>query len=282
MAFPIILSSNQAAILLTARQLQPMSVRISADLGLTTSEVGMSLAGVLFPSGEQISWETITQISLSQNKCFVVTPAEFYEIRTFSNYTNRVYSLFPTAGAPTMLISGIPMHRIKDTEPHQDTLQKIKTVAPVVGRVLDTATGLGYTAIEAARTAEDVITIELDPAASEVARLNPWSRELFSNPKITRMIGDSFEEVQKLADKSFSRIIHDPPTLSLAGDLYSEVFYQELNRILKPGGKVFHYIGDPDSKSGSNTTRGVIRRLHEAGFSQVFPKPKAFGVVALK
>ena len=94
-----------------------------------------------------------------------------------------------------MLVSGIPMHRIKDTNPQQDTLEKIRSIKPVVGQVLDTATGLGYTAILAARTAEHVTTIELDPAVLQVCRVNPWSQELFDNPKITQLIGDSFDVV---------------------------------------------------------------------------------------
>jgi predicted methyltransferase len=126
-----------------------------------------------------------------------------------------------------MLVSGIPMHRIKDTDPHQDTLEKIRAIKPVVGQVLDTATGLGYTAIEASRTAERVTTIELDTAALKVCQLNPWSQELLNNPKITQLIGDSYDVVSEMEAGSFSRVIHDPPVLSLAGDLYSE-FYKEL------------------------------------------------------
>ena len=103
----------------------------------------------------------------------------------------------PTASAPTMLISGIPMHRIKDTNPHQDTLSKLKAIAPVRGDVLDTTTGLGYTAIEAAKTARHVTTIEIDPTAQEIARFNPWSQALFGNPNITQIIGDAFDEIRK-------------------------------------------------------------------------------------
>ena len=99
-----------------------------------------------------------------------------------------------------MLVSGIPMHRIKDTDPHADTLEKMRAVRPVVGQVLDTATGLGYTAIEAAKTAAHVTTIELDPAALEVCRRNPWSQALFDNPKITQVVGDSFEVVLELRE----------------------------------------------------------------------------------
>jgi len=101
--------------------------------------------------------------------------------------------------------------------------------------VLDTATGLGYTAIEAARTAEHVITIELDPAALEMARANPWSQALFTAPNIKQRIGDAFDVVETLKDETFHRIIHDPPAFSLAGHLYSTDFYRELYRVLRPG-----------------------------------------------
>ena len=204
------------------------------------------------------------------------------KIQVFSEATNRLYSLMPTEGAPTMLVSGIPMHRIKGTDPYRDTLQKIKTITPIVGRVLDTATGLGYTAIEAAKTAEHVITVEIEPAALEVARLAPWSRALFDNPRITQLIGDTVEEIEGFEDGAFMRIIHDPPALNLAGDLYSGAFYRQLFRVLKRGGRLFHYIGDLGSKSGRTVVKGAVRRLQEAGFSRVVRRPEAFGLVAYK
>jgi predicted methyltransferase len=80
----------------------------------------------------------------------------------------------------------------------------------------------------------------------------------------------------------FDAILHDPPTMSLAGDLYSQEFYRELFRVLRRGGKLFHYIGDPESKFGANTTRGVMQRLKNAGFRTVKPARQAFGVLALK
>jgi predicted methyltransferase len=181
-----------------------------------------------------------------------------------------------------MLIAGFTMHRIVDIDPLQDTLKKVATIAPLVGRVLDTATGLGYTAIEAAKSAQQVITIELDPGAQEIARQNPWSRNLFNNPRIQQMMGDAYEVVPTFADESFDRIIHDPPVFSLAGELYSKVFYQQLYRILKRGGRLFHYIGDLNSKSSGTVTRGALKRLQEAGFARVVRRPEAYGVVAYK
>ena len=93
-----------------------------------------------------------------------------------------------------MLISGLPMHRIKGTNPLAGHAGQDQSHCADHGRVLDTCTGLGYTAIEAAKTAEHVITIELDPTAQEMARCNPWSRSLFDNPKISQIIGDAFDE----------------------------------------------------------------------------------------
>jgi predicted methyltransferase len=278
----IVLSYLQAKDLLEARAAGRNSVRVSLDLGLTNSEVAVRPEGVSLPGEQLLTWQDIETISSSEAGCFVIEDSVPRKAQIFSEETNRLYSLMPTGGAPTMLISGIPMHRIKGTDPQRDTLQKIKSIAPVVGRVLDTATGLGYTAIAAAQTAEHVVTIELDPAALEIARLNPWSQALFDNPKITQIVGDSFEEISELGEAAFTRVIHDPPAFNLAGDLYSGEFYRQLFRVLRPGGRLFHYIGDLESKSGRVVSKGAVRRLQEAGFSRVVRRPAAFALVAYK
>ena len=279
---PVILSYVQAAPLLKAKQQGIASVQISTDLGLSTVIVTLTSEGAAFPNGEHLDWHRIEKISKSEVNCFILEDNTVRPIQVFSEYTNRVCSLMPTKGAPSMLIAGFVMHRIKDVDPMQDTLRKIAAISPIVGRVLDTATGLGYTAIEAAKTASEVVTIELDPGAQEIARLNPWSQALFHSPKIHQIMGDAFEVVQTFEDDSFARIIHDPPTFSLAGELYSGAFYQQLFRVLKRGGRLFHYIGDPNSKASGGITKGALKRLQEAGFARVTRKPEAFGVVAYK
>jgi predicted methyltransferase len=278
----IVLSYLQAEGLLRAHQAGGVQAGVSPDLGLTTVEVVLEPDGARFPDGWLVTYEDLETISDSPRSCFLVEAGFLRKVQVFSEATERLYSLMPTQGAPTMLISGIPMHRIKGIDPHQDTLRKIKTIAPIKGHVLDTATGLGYTAIQAAKTAEDVVTIELDPAALEIARLNPWSRALFENQNITHIVGDSFEEIGNFDSGAFARIIHDPPAFSLAGDLYSGEFYRELYRVLGRGGRLFHYIGDLASKSGRVVARGAMRRLGEAGFSKVVRRPEAFGLVAHK
>src|SRR5207253_2111207 len=118
--------------------------------------VTLAPEGLVFPNGEHLDWQGIEKIARSQVNCFLVENNSIRSIQVFSEYTNRVCSLMPTRGAPSMLIAGFVMHRIKDIDPMQDTARKIASISPVTGRVLDTATGLGYTAIEAARMAQEV------------------------------------------------------------------------------------------------------------------------------
>jgi predicted methyltransferase len=172
------------------------------------------------------------------------------------------------------------MHRIKNTDPMADTQAKIRALGAPRGSVLDTATGLGYTAIEAARTAQRVLTVELDPGAIEIARLNPWSEGLFQSSRIEQRMGDVAAVVRELPAASFEAVLHDPPTMALGGDLYGADFYRELKRVLKRGGRLFHYVGDPDSGLGAKTYPGVMRRLSECGFRNVRRQPDAFGVTA--
>ncbi len=279
-AWPIVVSHVQIAPLLQAHKTGAAIVPCSPDLGLSLVTVELMADGIRFPHGELLRWEDAEAIAGEENKCFTLRDGEIEDIAFFSEQTHWMRTLFPTRSAPTMLVSGITMHRIKGVNPHEDTLRKIKTIAPLRGRVLDTATGLGYTAIEAAKTATEVVTIELDPAGLEVARLNPWSRPLFTDPKIKQVVGDAYEEVPKFADRSFARIIHDPPMFSMAGELYSGAFYKQLYRVLKPNGRLFHYIGDLESASNRSLVPGIMRRLKEAGFKRVTRHNEAFGVVA--
>jgi predicted methyltransferase len=253
----------------------------SLDLGVSTQKVIISTNQIVLPDDTVLTRKTLETVQKESQSCFIVVKNTLEKIQAYSQLTGRYYSLYPTERAPTMLISGIPMHRIKDTNPNQDTQAKIHAAHPV-GEVLDTATGLGYTAISATRTAEHVITMELDPTVLEICRFNPWSADLFQNPRIIQRIGDSFELIQEFPDGTFSRVIHDPPTFSLAGDLYSMEFYTQVFRVLRPSGRLFHYIGDLNSPSGRRVSRGATQRLIQAGFVRVIPHPQAFALVAYK
>lgn len=278
----VVLSHFQVAPLLDAYRYGAEKAIISLDLSRSKVEVSLSSDGVPLPDGQLLTRQMLDEIVRTPNGCFLLAEQELHKIQAYSDTTARMCSLMPTSGAPTLLIGGFPMHRIRDVDPWQDTIHKMEAISPVMGRVLDTTTGLGYTAIQASQSADQVITVELDPAVLEIAKQNPWSNALFENKEITQLVGDSCEVITEFADGYFHRVVHDPPTFSLGGDLYSQSFYREVFRVLTKKGRMFHYIGDPSSSFGKRITKGVVQRLKAVGFNRVQPIPKAFGVVAYR
>ena len=70
-----------------------------------------------------------------------------------------------------------------------------------------------------------------------------------------------------LPSGSVDAILHDPPRFGIAGELYSQVFYDQLARVLKRKGKLFHYTGTPNKlSSGRDVPNEVAKRLRHAGF----------------
>jgi predicted methyltransferase len=206
------------------------------------------------------------------------------EVKFFDEKTKKFYKLISTKTWPTLEISGIHMHRIKNIDPKTDTELKIKSLGKIYGKVLDICTGLGYTAILAAKkkSVEKVVTIEKDENVINIARQNEFSKELFENQKIELIIGDAFEVVNNFNNGSFNFIIHDPPRFSLAPELYSQDFYNKLFRVLKKGGKMFHYTGEPGKLYGKNFIQGIAKRLLLAGFRKIVKVKEAKGLVAYK
>jgi uncharacterized protein len=277
-----VLSHFQTSLLLAARKQGVTSCTTSLDLGITSLHVTLTSDHVIFPDASILDWTSIERVTSKKTACFYLKDNMAYPLRGFSEILSRAYSLMPTSEAPVLVAAGFPMHRFKNITPLEAARAMVEPVMPIHGKTLDTATGLGYTAIIASKTSSIVTTIELCPVAQEMAQMNPWSQSLFDNPNITRIIGDSFEEIGKFKDTSFDAIIHDPPTMALAGDLYSGEFYRQAFRVLHERGRMFHYTGDPKSVAGSKVTRGVVKRLHDAGFKKVISLEKAFGVVAYK
>jgi hypothetical protein len=277
-----VLAKVHALPLIDARRRGQSSATTSLDLNRTQVELAVGADGVVLPDGTLVAWSAIEAVAKKDDNCFALESGTPVAIHRFSARYNRNYTLRATTAAPTMLISGIPMHRIKAVTPDIDTARKLEACGRLRGRVLDTATGLGYTAIGAAKLGAFVTTIELDPAVIEIARANPWSRDLFDNPNIQHMIGSSFDIVRDLKDDTFDTVLHDPPTFSLAGELYSLEFYTQVHRVLRRGGIFFHYIGDLESRSGQSVGKGAARRMLEAGFTKVAKHKEAFALVTVK
>ncbi|WP_297466477.1 methyltransferase domain-containing protein [Thermococcus sp.] len=257
-------------------------VKLNLDLRKTSRTWTIEREGdeFIFPDGTRVSRGVIEKIARDDKSVYFIKNGGVYKAAIAGE---GFYKLVPTI-PPTIEINGIRMHRTKEVNPLQDTRNKVNAVRPKEGEtVLDTCMGLGYTAIEASKRGAYVITIEKDPNVIELARINPWSRELFTGGRIQVIQGDSFEVVKRFNDESFDVVIHDPPRFSLAGQLYSEEFYRELYRILKPGGRLFHYVGNPGKRyRRKDLQKGVMERLRKAGFVGVKRVEEALGVVARK
>ncbi|MGC8948159.1 MAG: class I SAM-dependent methyltransferase [Thermoprotei archaeon] len=241
---------------------------VSLDLGLTNTEVIIDNDHVYFPNFQTLSKNDLKKIINRTTEIYTITNNELVKIEWFENNMYLKLRNISHNTAPTLEINGIHMHRIKDTTPWKDSKSKVMSVLPLKNKtVLDVCTGLGYTAIHALNFgASKVITIEKNYSVLKIAEYNPWSWKL-ANKKITIILDDAKNAVNYLRDEYFDRIIHDPPRMKLAGELYSKEFYKELYRVLKPGGIIFHYTGAPGEKRGINLIKGVSERLKSIGFS---------------
>ena len=279
----IVLSERQAEGMLKASEKGGSEAEVSLDLGRTKSTVHVSRNLVSFPDGQKVNGEVIKKIE--GDSCFLVEDSKLFKIQTFSKETGKIYKLVPTKTAPALSISGIRMHQTKDYSPIEDAAMKVKALKPLDGRrVLDTCMGLGYSAIAALKAgALEVTTVEADGSVIELAKVNPWSSELWSDARVRAIKGDVSETVHDFDKECFDRVIHDPPRVTMAGELYGLEFYRQLHRVLKPGGLLFHYVGRPGGRfRNRRVEKGVVERLRSAGFSGIRKLDNLQGVRAVR
>ena len=239
-------------------------VKISLDLGRSLHGCLIRREGVVIDD-QLIRWEELKKASKKERDIFMIVDGKLFSLSISSRHFYKL--VFVSWGhPPTLEIDGIHMHRIKDITPDKDAWMKVKLCGDLrCKRVLDTCMGLGYTAITALKMgACNIVTVEIDENVVELARLNPWSREL-EDEKIDFRLGDIMDLIEEF-EEEFDAIIHDPPRFSLAGELYGLEFYRRLNKALKRRGKLVHYVGQPGIVRGKAIWRGVIKRLREAGF----------------
>jgi predicted methyltransferase len=281
-------------------EISPITLEASIDLGKSMSTVLLDEEGLHLgdQSGAVLcNWDEIAKICKKKNSCWALYEdgSAPWSISAMSSTTGNPASLcapLDAGGAPTIILGGFTMHRIKgeNMNPMTDTNNKLACIKiPKGGKVLDTCMGLGYTAIAATKEAWDgshakTITIEYDDVSLEMAAHNPWSSELF-DPEwpIEIMNGDACSITESFESNTFDVIIHDPPARALCRtDLYGYKMYTNLHRICKHGGSIYHYIGNENSKESGRLFGGVMERLNQAGFRNVKKARDGFGVVAKK
>jgi len=259
--------------LLTAETLAAMQTALAAgqlewqgslDLGRSSAAVPIDADGFVF-AGLRHPWPA----ALKERTVYHRVGDGFTAVQRFGG---ALIKLVPTSwGAPTFEIDGIKMLPTAQVSPWEDAGRKVALVQPSGKRILDTCGGLGYFAAWClAGGAAAVHSVEKNVDVLWLRGLNPWSPdpdEASAGGRLLLEHADIVERIATLPDASFSAALHDPPRFGIAGELYSLSFYRELGRVLKPGGRLFHYVGSPNAKtSGRDVPGEVIRRLQQAGF----------------
>jgi predicted methyltransferase len=108
--------------------------------------------------------------------------------------------------------------------------------------------------------------------------LNPWSPAVGNDLSLVN--ADIAQSIASLPEQSYEAILHDPPRFGTAGELYSQAFYDQLARVLRTRGMLFHYTGTPNKlTSGRDVPNEVAARLRRAGFAVEL---QGDGVLAVK
>jgi len=187
--------------------------------------------------------------------------------RPVARFTTSLIKLVPTQwGPPTFEIDGIKMLATARVSPYADAERKVGLIQPRGKVILDTCGGLGYFAAWCLLgQAKQVLSYEKAADVIWLRRLNPWSPEVGGRLTLTQ--GDIAEQIETLPADSVDAVLHDPPRFGIAGELYSQDFYDQLARVLKRRGKLFHYTGAPNKlTSGRDVPNEVAKRLRRAGF----------------
>jgi uncharacterized protein len=189
-----------------------------------------------------------------------------------ARFGTSLIKLVPTDwGPPTFEIDGIKMLPTAHVSPYADAQRKVALVQPRGKTILDTCGGLGYFAaccLEGG--AQQVISYEKNGDVMWLRSLNPWSPEnsCDADARLSLTQADIVAAITLLPDGSVDAVLHDPPRFGIAGELYSAAFYQQLARVIRRKGLLFHYTGSPNAlTSGRDVPREVARRLQGAGFA---------------
>ena len=265
--FPII-SSRELREIIKAIDQNLTEITISLDLGLTKTKSELKKEG-FFVENKLIK---IKNIKDDDKSCYLINNNELEKVQYFAD--GKLYKLIPTEFRPILQISGTSMHK----KEFLDKLQRDK----LQGKGLDSGTGLGYSSIVASKTANEIITIEIDKNVIEIAKLNPYSNELFTNSRIKRKIGDLTEEIKKFKDKEFDFIVFDAGTVKGSEQFFSLENYKQAFRVLKEKGRLYHYLPKHQIKRGRDFASEIISRLKKAGFKKIFRNKGESYIIASK
>jgi predicted methyltransferase len=264
--------------LLAARASGRSMLECSLDLGRSTTVVEVGPSGWIWDGREFPFLDACKQRTIYHYAGTAFQPV--------ARFAGSLIKLVPTEwGPPTFEIDGIKMLPTARVSPYRDAERKVGLIQPRGKRILDTCGGLGYFAAWCLKGgARHVDSYEKNPDVIWLRSLNPWSPDSpwSDGPAgvLTLTEGDIAERIRALPDASVDAILHDPPRFGIAGELYARAFYDELARVLRRRGRLFHYTGTPNKlTSGRDVPNEVATRLGSAGFRTEF---SGDGVLAVK
>lgn len=256
-------------------------MELSLDLNLSRQTWAIGPDRLILDDDSVMDAQMLASIAASKNKIYLF---QHNELNPLEVRSDGYYKLVPTAGAPTLEINGIKMHRSKDIDPLTDAKLKTQLVVAPGDQVLDTCGGLGYSAVFALKAgAKKVVSTEKNQAVILLRQCNPWLKK-YADQRLVLIHGDITREIDTFETGSFQSVIHDPPRFTSAtGDLYGKKFYAELFRVMAPGSKVFHYTGSPKKiKTQDTFIKNTMKRLERSGFKAVCFHENLQGIYAEK
>jgi uncharacterized protein len=261
----------------------PLLTRDLADALLAAQAAGSSRLQASFDLGRSIDTAVLDDIGWCYRARRYPWPGRLRE-RTIHYWDGDAFAplqrfavslikLVPTDwGPPTFEIDGIKMLPTAQVSPFEDAGRKVALIQPRGKRILDTCGGLGYFATWClSEGAAQVLSFEKNIDVLWLREHNPWSPDPASTEAGGRLQlehADVSRAIAGLPDHSVDAALHDPPRFGIAGELYSQAFYDQLARVLRPQGRLFHYTGTPNRKtSGRDVPGEVAARLARAGFA---------------
>ena len=256
---PLLTSELHAALVAAARS-GAKTLGCSLDLGRSTTTVYLDAAAWHW-RGESFAYPQ----ACKERTIYQWVDGDFAPVARF---TTSLVKLVPTQyGPPTFEIDGIKMLPTARESPYEDARRKVELIRPCGKVILDTCGGLGYFAAWCVKhRARQVLSYEINPDVIWLRSVNPWSPPIGDGLSLKN--ADISDEIGRMADQSVDAILHDPPRFGIAGDLYAQAFYDELARVIRPKGRLFHYTGAPNKlTSGRDVSAEVAKRLRFAGFA---------------
>ena len=267
-----LLTLDVATTLDAARQSGQSYIVCSLDLDLSTTTVTLTENVWLYQD------QAFPYLQNAKDRSIYYWDGEQFSV--VARYDKSLIKLVPSAwGAPTFEIDGIKMLPTSQLSPYEDARRKVELIQPRDKVVLDTCGGLGYFAAWCVKgKAKRILSFEKNPDVIWLRRLNPWSPQEDDVLSLTH--ADVLSQIESLPTASVDAILHDPPRFGIAGELYAQTFYEQLVRVLRRKGRLFHYTGTPNKlTSGRDVPGEVMKRLQRAGFQA---QRQGDGVLAIK